>query len=182
MEHQHPPRQQCAFHRFSGSASSECEKAPALHEVPVRKGTLYVRSLGANARDSWGLLLTEGDSSAGLTWECSRPLKRCLQVYSSYIRMAKLYTSEAGVTFPSLRTCRRKGQLGQHRHSQLHTCYSSVALGHTLIILLHGSRRSHLGHESTAWVQGWSAHLLWLVSNGSYGVRGDVGCIGLHDT
>ena len=32
------------------------------------------------------------------------PLNRCLQVYSSYMRMAKLYTSEAGVTFPSLRT------------------------------------------------------------------------------
>ena len=33
------------------------------------------------------------------------PLKRCLRVYISYIRMAKLYTSDAGVTWPSLSTC-----------------------------------------------------------------------------
>lgn len=43
-----------------------------------------------------------------LTWECIMPLKRCLQVYSSYMRMAKLYTSEAGVTFPSFRTCAQR--------------------------------------------------------------------------
>ena len=34
------------------------------------------------------------------------PLKRCLRVYISYTRMAKLYTSDAGVTWPSLSTCK----------------------------------------------------------------------------
>jgi hypothetical protein len=46
-----------------------------------------------------------------LTCEWSMPLKRCFLVKDSYRRMAKLYTSEAGVTWPSFSTCNNTAKM-----------------------------------------------------------------------